>query len=115
MPDYAWNEGFTVNIYELSSEMKADIPDPKNIGMHATNVTAKSGKDSKEVTVDGNVLEWSVKVLGKKLASVNGGSISSEDDFGNSLIKVHKTGKGTVLIFWLSGSYYEIYESAPII
>jgi hypothetical protein len=49
-------------------------------------------------SLDGNVLERSVKVLGKKVASVKGGSISGEDDFGNSLIEVDKAGKGTVVI-----------------
>jgi len=99
-PDYAWNDGFTVNIYDLSNQVRVDIPDPKYIGKHASHVTAKPGKDSSiEVTVEGSAGKWFVKVLNMKVASVKGGSVAEADSFGNSLIKVDRSGKGTVVVY----------------
>lgn len=99
-PDYVWSENFTVNVYALNSEVIAEIPDHKKPGKRVSRVVARpiSGSKAIEVTVEGGVGTWSVKVLGSTVSSVKGGKVNGEDSLGNAIINSNSKGKGTIII-----------------
>lgn len=91
-PEYAWNEDFTVNIFEvLETGVSVQIPDPAKIGEFAARIEAVKNGNVVEVRASGKFKKgFQVKVLGSagKSVSVSRGKVVGNDEFGNIVVKV---------------------------
>jgi alpha-D-xyloside xylohydrolase len=82
VPEYEWNNGFVANVYAVE-ETSAKIPCPKNVGHYAAEVKASASGKILTVSAEGKIGDWSVRVLGDKVVSVQGGDIQGD------LVAVH--------------------------
>lgn len=105
-PDYDWNEEFTINVFGVTSKVRVDIPDPKNLGQYCGNVTVSPSKEKEqgvqmiEVQVEGKVGTWSVKLLGA--SAVTQGSLGVEvqaaDGLNNPIVMALAKGPGRMVV-----------------
>lgn len=92
-PDFAWNENFTVNVYEVDGDVLTRIPNNKKPGEYIAEVKVKSAADGLEVSVSGSFSKpYFVKLInseGKKYKLSSRAEIFGKDEFGNILVKVN--------------------------
>lgn len=89
-PDYAYNEEFLVNIFEVEESKTVQIPDINKLGEYVAEITVTKTDKGYDVTSSGKVSKnYYVKVLG---ASVK--NDGEKDSFGNTIVKV--SGKASI-------------------
>lgn len=98
-PEYAFNDGFTVNLFDIKTETTVSIPDHKKLGEFAATVTATPQDDgSNKVAVSGDAGNWKIKTLGRKIASGDKIETVEQDYLGNSVASVKSKGSGSVIV-----------------